>query len=59
MSREFGKQFAELVSETLELQNLEMEVERRRLKLSRMQYELESVIGIGTRVTVPVSRTVQ
>jgi hypothetical protein len=59
MSTEFGKQFAELIREALELQDLEMEVERRRLKVSRMQYELESVIGIGTRVTVPISRTVQ
>lgn len=59
MTTTFGKQFAALITETLELQDLEMEVERRRLKVSRMQYELEAVIGIGTRVTVPVSRVVQ
>lgn len=59
MSTQFGKQFAELVAQTLELNDLEMEVERRRLEVSRMQYELEAVIGIDARVTVPVSRSVQ
>jgi hypothetical protein len=59
MKTQFGKQFADLITEALELQDLEMEVERRRLKVARMQYELEAVIGIGTRVTVPVVRTVQ
>ena len=59
MKTQFGKQFADLITEALELQDLEMEVERRRLKVARLQYELEAVIGIGTRVTVPVVRTVQ
>jgi len=59
MSIPFGKRFAELIAQTLELQELEMEVERRRLEVSRMQYELQAVIGIGTRVSVPISRTVQ
>lgn len=59
MSTDFGKQFAKLVAETLELQQIEMEAERQRLKVSRMQYELEAFLGVDARVTVPVSRSVQ
>jgi hypothetical protein len=59
MKTPFGKQFGELTKAILELQDLEMEVERRRLKVSRLQYELDQLVGVPRCVTVPMVRTVQ
>lgn len=59
MIDDLSKQLGKLVSETLDLKDLEMEVERRRLEVSRMRYELAAVVGIDARWTVPVSRSVQ
>jgi hypothetical protein len=36
-----------------------MEVERRRLKVPRLQYELDQLVGVPRWVTVAVSRRVQ
>jgi hypothetical protein len=55
----FGKQFGELTKAILELADLEMDVERRRLKVSRLQYELDQLVGVPPCVTVQVSRRVQ
>lgn len=59
MSTSFGKQFAELVAQTLELQELERRVQAKRLEVSRKQSELQTLVGIDARVTVPVSRALQ
>jgi hypothetical protein len=59
MKTPFGKHFAALITEAIELQDLELEVERRRLKVAKMQRELERLGGVRPCVTVPMVRTVQ
>lgn len=57
---DFSKLWGELINETMALQDLEMEVERKRLKVSRMQYELENVLCMGVPAnTFPMPRSLQ